>query len=82
MSVTMCCVAIDSEGAEYLYMQLAADLRDRCAAGEWPRGHRIPGIPALAAEYHVAAMTVRKAVAILAGEGVLVTRPGRGTFRR
>jgi hypothetical protein len=82
MSVTMCCMAIDPDGSEYLYVQVADDMRARCESGQWPRGHRIPGITALAAEYDVATMTIRKAKEILKAEGRLITKPGRGTYCR
>lgn len=79
MSVTLCCVSIDHDGADYLYEQVAGDLRRRCHE-EWGPNRRIPAILDLAVEYGVASMTIRKAIKMLAAEGLLVTRPGRGTY--
>ena len=67
-------------GPEYVYEQVAAELRELIASGAYPLRSAIPSIPDLAAEHEVAIVTVRKAVALLVAEGLLVTRPGRGTF--
>lgn len=75
-------VAIDHEGPEYLYLQLADEIRDKCSTGEYPRGHRIPSITQLAAEHDLSDRTVRQAIAVLVNEGVLITRPGKGTYCR
>lgn len=63
-----------------MYRQLAARLRARIADGEFPPGRRIPSLRDLEAEYQVAPMTVRKAVGLLVDEGLVITKPGRGTF--
>ena len=59
-------------------MQLADDLRRRIAAGEFPS--RLPSLRQLEAEYDVAPMTVRRAIAVLVQEKLVITKPGRGTF--
>lgn len=75
-------VAINFDGPDYLYEQLADDIRDKCRTGVYPSGHRIPSITQLMAEHGLSDRTVRQAIAKLVSEGVLVTRPGKGTYCR
>ncbi|MEW2357766.1 FCD domain-containing protein [Spirillospora sp. NPDC029432] len=63
-----------------LVEQAAHNLRDRISAGEWPVGSRLPGETALAAELGVGRSTVREAIRVLAGAGLLRTRQGAGVF--
>jgi GntR family transcriptional regulator len=79
-TVTLNRVGIDRAAPEYLYLQLAALIRDQIRSGDLPARSAIPSFPRLAAEYDLALATVRKAVAVLVSEGLLVTYPGRGTF--
>ncbi|MEU1981586.1 FCD domain-containing protein [Nocardia sp. NPDC019395] len=59
----------------------AADLLlERIRAGEWPLGHRLPGETTLAAQLGVGRSTLREAVRVLAGRGVLASRQGAGVF--
>lgn len=62
------------------YLQLAAIIRGRAERGELARGARLPPILALAGEYGVATITVRKALAVLKAEGLVTGVPGYGTF--
>ena len=73
-------MGIDRGAADYLYVQLANVLRGRIETGEMPRGSRIPSLDDLVAEFDLAEMTVRRAIKILIDEGLIVTRPGRGTY--
>jgi GntR family transcriptional regulator len=73
-------VAIDHEDAEFPFRQLAAILRARIASGEYAPGRKIPSLIALQAEFSLSSMTVRRAVGILAAEGLLIKVPGRGTY--
>jgi GntR family transcriptional regulator len=68
--------------AEHPHRQIAAALRIRIRAGEWPPGDRLPSIPALATEYGVAKQTVQRAIDQLRLDGLLITRPGSGTYVR
>ena len=68
--------------AEVPHRQIAASLRQRLRAGEWPPGERLPSIPALASEYGVAKQTVQRTIDQLRVEGLLITRPGSGTYAR
>ncbi|MEU4311871.1 FCD domain-containing protein [Nocardia sp. NPDC024068] len=60
--------------------QAAELLLARIRAGEWPLGHRLPGETTLAAQLGVGRSTLREAVRILAGKGVLASRQGAGVF--
>jgi GntR family transcriptional regulator len=75
-------VTINPGAAEHPHRQIAASLRHRIRAGEWGAGERLPSIPALAGEYGVAKQTVQRTVDQLRVEGLLITRPGSGTFVR
>jgi GntR family transcriptional regulator len=62
------------------YVQLADLFRQRVDRGFWPPGSVLPSIEQLMAQFDVARVTVRQAVALLAGEGLLSPQRGRGTF--
>ena len=63
-----------------MYLQIMEQIRHRIAVGDWPPGSEIPSIRSLAAATKVSVITVKRAFDDLEKEGVLVTRPGRGTF--
>ncbi len=63
-----------------LYKQLMQRLKNDITAGVYPSGDRIPGEQALCAIYNVSRVTVRKALAEIVREGLLVRRQGKGTF--
>jgi GntR family histidine utilization transcriptional repressor len=48
-------------------------------SGAWPEGYRIPSETDLAKGFGAARMTVHGALRALAGEGLLIRRPGAGT---
>jgi GntR family transcriptional regulator len=62
-----------------LYAQTAKALRTRVGT-EWRVGDRIPAEPRLCEEFGVSSITMRRAVATLVAEGLLVRLQGRGTF--
>lgn len=62
------------------YGALAAAWRARIVEGAWPPGRAIPAEQALAAEHGVALGTVRQALELLVGEGLIERLQGRGTF--
>src|SRR5919205_338755 len=68
--------------AEFPHRQIAADLRARIRRGEWGPGERLPSIPAIAAMFGVAKQTVQRTVDQLRVEGLLITKPGSGTYVR
>lgn len=73
-------VRIDHDSAEFPYLQLARQLRDAIAAGEYPPGAKLPSIEGIISETGLSTMTIRRAYRILAGEGLAEIVPGRGTF--
>jgi GntR family transcriptional regulator len=71
---------IDHDGARFVWEQIAEDISADIASGELVVGARLPSEQALAEVYGVARATVRRAIASLVDQGVLVVRHGRGTF--
>jgi GntR family transcriptional regulator len=63
-----------------LYAQIAELLRGRILRGDWKEGDRLPSHEALTREFDVARVTVRQAIMLLEGDGLLTSRRGRGTF--
>ena len=63
-----------------LYEQIRALLERSLDAGEWPPGAVIPSENVLAARFGVSQGTVRKAIAALAADNLVVRRQGKGTF--
>jgi GntR family transcriptional regulator len=75
-------MSINPGAAEHPHRQIAASLRLRVRNGEWGAGERLPSIPALADAYGVAKQTVQRTIDQLRVEGLLITRPGSGTYVR
>lgn len=73
-------VAIDRNSYEPAYAQLVHILRRQIAAGIFHPGDRLPSESQLCQRYQVSPMTVRRAINILADQGVVSTSQGRGTF--
>lgn len=71
---------IDHEGADYVWQQIADDLRAQISSGELPSGARLPSGPELASIYGVAKDTVTRAVNELRDQGVVEVKVGRGTY--
>ncbi|MFZ4189670.1 GntR family transcriptional regulator [Streptomyces pseudogriseolus] len=61
---------------------IAADLRDRIAAGRMKPGERLPSEAHLAAQYRVSTPTLRNALAVLQAEGLVEKVHGKGNFIR
>lgn len=59
---------------------MASILRDRIRTGDLAPGARVPSISYLMQHYGIARNTARRAVAVLADEGLIVIRQGWGTF--
>lgn len=60
------------------YKTITDALRRRITEGEFPPGSRIPSEAELRQEYGVARNTLRRALADLEREGLLIAMPGRG----
>jgi GntR family transcriptional regulator len=73
---------VESEPGQSRYGALAAAMRARIVAGEWPAGSAIPAEQSLAAQHGVALGTMRRALDLLAEQGLVERIHGRGTFVR
>lgn len=74
--------AIDHDGPEPPYRQLAGILAARIARGDWEPNRAIPSEAQLVGEYGLARATVRRAVALLVEREVVFVVPHRGTYVR
>lgn len=63
-----------------LYRQIADDLRHKIESGELPPGEQLPTELELQQAYRASRNTVRDALRALTGRGLVVPRPGQGTF--
>jgi GntR family transcriptional regulator len=63
-----------------MYLQLMEQICQRVATADWPAGHELPSIRALAADVRVSVITVKRAYLELERQGVIVTRQGKGSF--
>jgi len=63
-----------------LPLKLAAQVRSRISAGQWPPGSRLPPERELCNEFVVSRSVVREAFSILAAQGLIRTRQGGGAF--
>ncbi|MGW7332170.1 GntR family transcriptional regulator [Streptomyces sp. NPDC054840] len=64
------------------YEEIARDLRERIASGEYPPGATLPLMRDVAEEYSVSDITVRKAYGLLRREGLIESRRRAGTVVR
>lgn len=71
---------IERDIPEPAWRQLAAILRGRILAGHHAPGHAIPSEAECEREFGISRGTCRKAVALLRGEGLIVTVAGRGSY--
>lgn len=63
-----------------MYLQIMEQMRQRIAVGDWPPGHEIPSIRAMAVATKVSVITVKRAYLELERAQVIVTRQGKGSF--
>jgi GntR family transcriptional regulator len=75
-------MSINPGAAEFPHRQIADQLRERIRQGDWAAGERLPSIPAIAEMFGVAKQTVQRTVDQLRVEGLLITKPGSGTYVR
>jgi GntR family transcriptional regulator len=73
-------LVISHADARPMYLQIIEQVQQRIAVGEWPAGHELPSIRALAAETRVSVITIKRAYADLERAGLIVSRQGRGSF--
>ena len=71
---------INRDGDQPIYAQLAESLRQQILAGSYRPGERLPSENMLVEMYKVSPMTVRRAINLLASQGIVATARGSGTF--
>jgi DNA-binding GntR family transcriptional regulator len=72
--------AIDPDGPEPVYRQVAAIIAARIRSGRLAADRPIPSETQMTQEFGIARGTARKAVALLRDEGLVRTVMGRGTY--
>ena len=70
----------DADSRVPRYLQVASVLRRRIRDGHWLVGDKIATLEELEREFNVARVTVRQAIDLLQGEGLVKSFQGRGTF--
>jgi len=73
-------LALDSNAATPLYLQLEAALRQILASGKWKAGEALPPERELAERFKVSRLTLRKALERLEAQGLVQRRQGSGTY--
>ena len=73
-------MVLDKESTIPLYYQLAERLREQMQVGELQAGDQLPSERELSESMGVSRMTARQALAYLIRAGLLVVKPGIGTF--
>ena len=73
-------MTVDHEGKTPVYLQIAAILRGEIERGVYAPGRPVPSETQLMQRYGVARLTARKAVRVLADEGLVEVVPGRGAY--
>lgn len=62
------------------YRQIADDLAERIATGEYPPGAQLPSYAQLAVLYDVSVSTASRAIALLTDRRIVEGASGRGVF--
>src|SRR5262245_21255608 len=75
-------VTINPGTAEQPHRQIATQPRKRIGQGTREAGERLPSTPTWAPAAGVAKQTVQRTIDQLRVEGLLITRPGSGTYVR
>ena len=70
---------MNREQTSYLFVQVAETLRARIHKGQYPAGGYLPPVKDLEKEFGVSNITIRKALRILAADGLIVGKQGKGT---
>jgi GntR family transcriptional regulator len=71
---------IQRDSDQPVYLQLANIMRQQILAGIFQPGEQLPSEAKLIETYNVSPMTIRRAINLLAAQGIIFTVPGRGTF--
>ncbi|MBN1670595.1 MAG: substrate-binding domain-containing protein [Kiritimatiellae bacterium] len=67
-------------GEEPLYARVKREIKARIARGDYPARERLPSQVALCKVFEVSQITIRRAIEELVSEGILLARPGSGTY--
>jgi GntR family transcriptional regulator len=73
---------LDATSDRAIFRQIADQLRDAIQRGRLKEGERLPSEAQLIDHYGVARMTIRHAIQVLQGEGLVLAEHGRGVFVR
>jgi DNA-binding GntR family transcriptional regulator len=73
-------VELDRTSDVPLYQQIANLLRADIEHGVYPPGSVIPSVKTIEQETGCTHVTVRKGIDILEDEGLVIVRPGKGTY--
>jgi len=73
-------IAISPNNPVPMYQQIVDQVRAQILSGELKPGDPLPSIRKLAADLLASVITTKRAYADLEAEGLIVTRPGLGTF--
>lgn len=73
---------VDRRSGVPAFRQVAADIREKIAAGHYAAGEQLPSERDLVEAYGVSRPTVRDAVNVLRSEGLVTSEHGRGVFVR
>ncbi|MGP4039766.1 GntR family transcriptional regulator [Gracilibacillus sp. D59] len=63
-----------------LYEVLYENIKKDITSGVYKEGDRVPSEKELSHQYDVSRITTKKALELLAGEGLIIRHPGRGSF--
>lgn len=73
-------ISLSSHNPSPLYAQIVEQVRGKILSGELPSGTALPSIRQLAVDLLTSVITTKRAYQELEREGLIVTRPGSGTF--
>ncbi|WP_407891402.1 GntR family transcriptional regulator [Lacticaseibacillus sp. N501-2] len=73
-------MAIQSQAVTPLYEQIRNEIRQAILDGTLKRGEQLPSESDLGVHYQVSRITIRKALTLLADEGLVIRRQGKGSF--
>ncbi len=71
---------VERDAPEAPFQQLAGILRARVKRGDWKPNRAMPSENTVADAYGLSRPTVRRAIAVLAEEGLVYAVSGRGTY--
>jgi len=63
-----------------IYVQIIEQIKRLVACGDWPPGHEIPSIRALASGLKVSVITVKRAYAELENEKIITSHQGKASI--